>query len=103
MPKSNVWSLWQFIVSISQMTFIMSDKFAVVCHLESSGRWPDDLEAIHHIKAAFHIKLADLLHKQCHLVTAATATHVFVALVRKISSSNLFLVDYYCLLLSVYS
>ncbi|XP_030832243.1 nucleolar protein 6 [Strongylocentrotus purpuratus] len=48
----------------------------VVCHLESSGKWPDDLEAIHHIKTAFHLKMADMLHKQCKLVTVATASHI---------------------------
>ncbi|XP_041464696.1 nucleolar protein 6-like [Lytechinus variegatus] len=50
----------------------------VVCHLESSGRWPDDLEAIHHIKTAFHLKMADMLGKQCQLVTMATANHILV-------------------------
>ncbi|XP_072166858.1 nucleolar protein 6-like [Diadema setosum] len=52
----------------------------VMCHLESSGKWPDDLEAIHHIKAAFHLKMAELLRKQCKLVTVATAKQVFVML-----------------------
>eukprot|EP00057_Strongylocentrotus_purpuratus_P024939 XP_011679413.1 PREDICTED: nucleolar protein 6 [Strongylocentrotus purpuratus] len=53
----------------------------VVCHLESSGKWPDDLEAIHHIKTAFHLKMADMLHKQCKLVTVATASHILAIVV----------------------
>lgn len=45
---------------------------------ETSGKWPDDLTAIQHIKAAFHIRLADLLKTECSLVTAASPKHVDV-------------------------
>ncbi|KAK3588803.1 hypothetical protein CHS0354_012016 [Potamilus streckersoni] len=35
----------------------------VVCLLEGSGHWPDDLEALRRVKAAFHIKVAELLNQ----------------------------------------
>ncbi|KAJ7384542.1 Nucleolar protein 6 [Desmophyllum pertusum] len=50
----------------------------VVLQFETSGKWPDDLTAIQHIKAAFHIRLAHLLKSECSLVTAASAKHVDV-------------------------
>ncbi|XP_038078124.1 nucleolar protein 6-like [Patiria miniata] len=50
----------------------------VICQLEGSGKWPDDVPAIQRIKAAFHIRLADMLHKQCRLVTFATPSYVDV-------------------------
>ncbi|XP_071794950.1 nucleolar protein 6-like [Asterias amurensis] len=48
----------------------------VICHLEGSGKWPDGLEAIQRIKAAFHIRLAEMLHKQHELVTSATPKYL---------------------------
>lgn len=33
----------------------------VVCLLEGSGKWPEDKDAIRRLKAAFYIKLGDLL------------------------------------------
>ncbi|KAG7264322.1 hypothetical protein CRUP_009944 [Coryphaenoides rupestris] len=36
----------------------------VVCHMEGSGKWPHDAVAIRHIKAAFHVKLGELLEKE---------------------------------------
>ncbi|XP_022104719.1 nucleolar protein 6-like [Acanthaster planci] len=50
----------------------------VICQLEGSGKWPDDLAAIQRIKAAFHIRLGQLLHNQCKLVTSATPKYVDV-------------------------
>jgi len=50
----------------------------VVLQFETSGKWPDDPTAIQHIKAAFHIRLAELLRTECSLVTAASAKHVDV-------------------------
>jgi len=46
--------------------------------LETSGKWPDDVAAIQHIKAAFHIRLAKLLKSECTLVTAASPQYVDV-------------------------
>ncbi|XP_078367178.1 nucleolar protein 6-like isoform X2 [Oculina patagonica] len=50
----------------------------VVLQFETSGKWPDELTAIQHIKAAFHITLAKLLKSECSLVTAASSQHVDV-------------------------
>ncbi|XP_077202809.1 nucleolar protein 6-like [Paroedura picta] len=40
----------------------------VLCHMEGSGQWPHDKEAIRRIKAAFQVQLAELLHQQHHLL-----------------------------------
>lgn len=50
----------------------------VVLQFETSGKWPDDLTAIQHIKAAFHLRLAELLKSKCSLVTAASRHHLDV-------------------------
>ena len=50
--------------------------FVAVLQFEVSGKWPDDLDAIKHIKTAFHIKLAEELQEQCHLIALPTPTHV---------------------------
>lgn len=41
----------------------------VCIHLESSGQWPDDLECIARLKAAFHVKIVQAL-RQAYGVTA---------------------------------
>ncbi|CAJ1068522.1 nucleolar protein 6 [Xyrichtys novacula] len=35
----------------------------VICHMEGSGKWPHNSTAIRHIRAAFHIRLGELLQK----------------------------------------
>ncbi|CAL1615889.1 unnamed protein product [Knipowitschia caucasica] len=40
----------------------------VICHMEGSGKWPHDRLAIRHIRAAFHIRMGELL-KQYHKYT----------------------------------
>ncbi|KAK8780147.1 hypothetical protein V5799_018511 [Amblyomma americanum] len=50
----------------------------VVVHMEATGKWPDDLEALRRVKAAFHLTLARLLRDNEHLVTAARPEHVDV-------------------------
>ncbi|XP_051786056.1 nucleolar protein 6-like [Erpetoichthys calabaricus] len=42
--------------------------FQVICHMEGSGKWPQKKEAIRRIKAAFHIRLAELLRQQYGLI-----------------------------------
>lgn len=37
--------------------------YNTLIQFETSGKWPDDIEAIHHIKAAFHIKIANCLQR----------------------------------------
>lgn len=54
----------------------------VVCHLEGSGQWPQDAEAIRRVRAAFQLRLAELLTQQHGLPCRATATHTDVLKVR---------------------
>uniref|UniRef100_A0A131YG99 Nucleolar protein 6 n=1 Tax=Rhipicephalus appendiculatus TaxID=34631 RepID=A0A131YG99_RHIAP len=50
----------------------------VVVHMEATGKWPDDLEALRRVKAAFHLTLARLLRDNKHLITAAHPEYVDV-------------------------
>lgn len=50
----------------------------VVCHLEGSGQWPQEAEAIRRVRAAFQLRLAELLTQQHGLQCRATATHTDV-------------------------
>ena len=49
-----------------------------VIQFESSGKWPDDIDAIQRIKAAFHNKLSECVQKQLKLVSVATPSFVDV-------------------------
>lgn len=44
--------------------------------MEGSGKWPDDALAIRHIKAAFHIRLGELLKSQHGYSCRPTPTHL---------------------------
>uniref|UniRef100_A0A3Q2T078 Nucleolar protein 6 n=1 Tax=Fundulus heteroclitus TaxID=8078 RepID=A0A3Q2T078_FUNHE len=50
----------------------------VICHMEGSGKWPHDRTAIRHIRAAFHISLAELLKKQHNYTCRPCPTHLDV-------------------------
>ncbi|XP_067320780.1 nucleolar protein 6 isoform X2 [Anolis sagrei] len=50
----------------------------VLCHMEGSGQWPQDREAIKRIKAAFQLQLAELLKQQHHLLCRPAPTHTDV-------------------------
>ncbi|KAM7295240.1 nucleolar protein 6 [Ixodes scapularis] len=50
----------------------------VVVHMEATGKWPDDLEALRRVKAAFHVTLAKMLRENAKLVTTAHPEHVDV-------------------------
>ncbi|XP_063051087.1 nucleolar protein 6 [Engraulis encrasicolus] len=50
----------------------------VICHMEGSGKWPHDALAIRHIKAAFHIRLAEVLKKTHDYPCHPTPTHLDV-------------------------
>ncbi|KAM6289835.1 nucleolar protein 6 [Aegotheles albertisi] len=50
----------------------------IICHMEGSGQWPQDKEAIRRIKAAFHLQLAELLQQQHQLVCRPAVTHTDV-------------------------
>ncbi|XP_038125796.1 nucleolar protein 6 [Cyprinodon tularosa] len=50
----------------------------VICHMEGSGKWPHDRTAIRHIRAAFHISLAELLKKNYNYTCRPCPTHLDV-------------------------
>ncbi|XP_069819373.1 nucleolar protein 6 [Dendropsophus ebraccatus] len=50
----------------------------VICHIEGSGKWPQDKDAIKRVKAAFQIRLAELLKDQHDLLCKTTTTHTDV-------------------------
>ncbi|XP_062984381.1 nucleolar protein 6 [Elgaria multicarinata webbii] len=50
----------------------------VMCHMEGSGQWPQDKEAIKRVKAAFQVRLAELLRQQHQLLCRASPTHTDV-------------------------
>ncbi|KAJ8285473.1 hypothetical protein GJAV_G00027190 [Gymnothorax javanicus] len=50
----------------------------VLCHMEGSGKWPHDRLALRHIKAAFHIRLGELLNKQHQYTCHACPSHLDV-------------------------
>lgn len=50
----------------------------VICHMEGSGKWPHDRLAIRHIKAAFHIRLGELLKQHHNYAFRACPTHLDV-------------------------
>ncbi|EHH57312.1 Nucleolar RNA-associated protein [Macaca fascicularis] len=54
------------------------EPMTVVCHLEGSGQWPQDAEAVQRVRAAFQLRLAELLTQQHGLQCRATATHTDV-------------------------
>ncbi|XP_033188012.1 nucleolar protein 6 Mat89Ba [Bombus vancouverensis nearcticus] len=50
----------------------------VSLQLSTSGKWPDELEALRNTKAAFHIQIAECLRKQYKLTTEANFSHINV-------------------------
>lgn len=50
----------------------------VVLEMESSGKWPDQVTAIHHIKTALYINIARCLRQQYGLVAAPTVDYLDV-------------------------
>ncbi|GIY22975.1 nucleolar protein 6 [Caerostris extrusa] len=52
----------------------LSNELPIVT-LESSGKWPDDLEAIKMVKAEFHLEIARLVNSQLSLMTVPFVTH----------------------------
>jgi len=62
----------------AEMTPMFLPSLKVLLTLETSGKWPDELEAVKRVKAAFYLKLAERLHKQFQLVTKTFADGVIV-------------------------
>ncbi|XP_075823608.1 nucleolar protein 6 [Microtus pennsylvanicus] len=54
------------------------EPMTVVCHLEGSGKWPQNAEAVQRVRAAFQLRLAELLTQQHRLQCRAAATHTDV-------------------------
>ncbi|XP_065675999.1 nucleolar protein 6-like [Hydra vulgaris] len=52
--------------------------YNVVLQFETSGKWPDDVLAIQHIKAAFHLKLADSIRSSINIPAVASPGFVDV-------------------------
>ena len=49
---------------------------AVVCQLESSGKWPEEVDAIRKVKVAFYIHMAKTLEEHSGLVASPTNTYL---------------------------
>ena len=45
---------------------------AVVCQLESSGKWPEELEPLRKLKVAFYVHISKALKEQKHLISSPT-------------------------------
>ncbi|XP_072453080.1 nucleolar protein 6 isoform X2 [Notamacropus eugenii] len=54
------------------------DPINVVCHLEGSGQWPQDADAIQRVRAAFQLRLAEVLSQEYGLRCSAKASHTDV-------------------------
>ena len=54
----------------------------VVLQFESSGKWPNDIEAVQNIKAAFYVQLGSLLKTKCSLLAQSSNSFVDVLKVR---------------------
>lgn len=52
--------------------------FAVILSLALSSKWPDDLQAVRRIKAAFYVKIAELMSNQLKLSSQAYPEYVDV-------------------------
>lgn len=51
-------------------------------HLESSGQWPDHIQALRRLKAAFYLRLAECLGQQAHIPAVAQRDCLLVNVVR---------------------
>uniref|UniRef100_A0A2C9LX97 Nucleolar protein 6 n=1 Tax=Biomphalaria glabrata TaxID=6526 RepID=A0A2C9LX97_BIOGL len=50
----------------------------VICMLESSGKWPEDVDAIQHMKTLFHIKIGNELKEKHFYSVSIHSSHVDV-------------------------
>ncbi|XP_006898604.1 PREDICTED: nucleolar protein 6 [Elephantulus edwardii] len=87
-PPTPVWPAYSFYERFQERASLLprTDKpcpayvepLTVVCHLEGSGQWPQDAEAVRRVRAAFQLRLAEILKQQHGLQCHATATHTDV-------------------------
>lgn len=61
-----------------EATPIYLPSLSVLLTLQTSGKWPDDLEAVRRIKAAFYIQLAEKLRVLFDLVVRVFTDHIIV-------------------------
>jgi len=61
-----------------EATPIYLPSLSVLLTLQTSGKWPDDLEAVRRIKAAFYIQLAEKLRVLFDLVARVFVDHIIV-------------------------
>lgn len=54
------------------------EPIGVIIHLETSGQWPDNIQAIDRLKCAFLIKIGQLLHSKFGLTVQPFARHLDV-------------------------
>ena len=59
-----------------EMTPMYIPSLEVLLSLQTSGKWPEDLEAVRRIKAAFYMELADKLRKHFQLVAQVFVDHI---------------------------
>jgi len=50
--------------------------------LETSGKWPEDKDAVQRVKAAFLLKIRELLRNEHHIVCQITAKYLDIFMVR---------------------
>ena len=58
----------------------------MVCLLEGSGKWPEDVEAVRRMKAAFYIQLSQALENTAGSLVQAYTDHVDVCKVSPMTS-----------------
>ena len=62
----------------AQMTPLYCPSLKVLLTLETSGKWPDDVDAVQRVKAAFYLKLGQRLHLQFKLTAKVFPDRVLV-------------------------
>ena len=70
-------------LSLSLFSLFFS-PLSVILQFETSGKWPDNIQGIQYVKAAFHVRLAELLKKECSLPAVATPKYVDVLKVSEV-------------------
>ena len=61
-----------------EMTPLFQPSMTVVLTLETSGKWPDDYEAVRRVKTAFYIQLAERWGRQFEATAKAFTDHVLI-------------------------
>uniref|UniRef100_G3SVB9 Nucleolar protein 6 n=1 Tax=Loxodonta africana TaxID=9785 RepID=G3SVB9_LOXAF len=87
-PPTPVWPAYSFYQRLRERASLVPrpdkpcpayvEPMTVVCHLEGSGQWPQDAEAVRRVRAAFQLRLAEILMQQHGLQCRTTATHTDV-------------------------